>query len=1227
MTRMEVAGSPSATPFSFPAHARVETRMREQVPSRMADVTMEAWCDGVQRLTQEYFSSLGELAVAQLGLRAPGRQGQCNGSSTAEKRAMMGKLRSDHHDDSELDVQATDIEATEMALLQQLWAHHQLQQKRQRTVKADDGAEKKDCSSGASQGRASTAGAVAGPAFTAPDGTSFTHPPSSSAAAPAAQDAAPDVACDTAGNAPLKTQQHPTSEPAARIPEELVGLFRTAQALRSAMSNRTRPPPRATPSNEAAEGDNPVDATADSLSRAPVVLSEEENAEAAALALLCFRYFYDPNSTTAPPVPPGASPASPTPRHGQPPRPSCMYEQLTGVTIGPQKRERHAAPLPRIALTSPERPPHACKSTDASSPTSLSSPAAWRKLIAKAGTLERAQQQQLLLQSDFSFGFPPHSASAEKASLGGKSGNNRGAAGHKKSVPLPLLNSHASPTPAGERLPSAAAPSPLPPSTTTAPAAAAASTPHVGEQHLILPALAPATTVARSSITTSTVPATATAASLQMHSNGANKAAGRGRSGHRRCASQLLPGSVVLPPNYSGAHGEKLTTAQLEQLVTSVSQDGAVAQADAKRQYDAADAAAAELYRLQQAVACVLLENIQLEKDISTLTVTSHACVAGDEDSDADEAGWDTNAPAGMRGWHRSDRVDSYGGCQSGTNKSGVRTRPVSYSSTSIFSPASTAHPFPGKRKRQLILPPAPMPLPHSKTALVPVSLLLGATGTKKAAPPISAAVAQPRPWREESARAESTKLSPKSSRQNKPRPAAPAIAAVAEGVTAAGGEQDPHTILQELRTAIASREAEKAQTLAEIDALSSRVTRHDTLLHAVAEYWRRNAAVMKRQHFAVQSQPKQSTSSENITRLGDGDDRCSSGNAVDATTPSYLCSASSGTHDAVTQTSSRAHSTPDHKHSHSIPITAATSPSGQMANLDESPSQLQRALAQMEPISPTPLSSSPSFDLHTTSSVAGARSPPLLMEMLAQRQIIPPRRRVQESESAVNKSSAMSAALSGATGAAVEAENMPVRVEMGVHITPATEDECGGRSHRKVVAPPREDPAVAGAAAAPSLILTDTSTTATTFLESPDIASDTMGWPLSGSAAVAVGTPPALQQKCCKTGYGHSVSAVTVNLFSGSPHVSPGNLLAPSPAFTHTHDGEAGEGDDSFPTTPLHPSRSTTAHNSRNYPISGTRREDEDVLDRGSWRIIPALQLENVDEIAEFIYSVFERP
>ncbi|TPP51811.1 Ubiquitin-conjugating enzyme family protein [Leishmania donovani] len=1221
MIKVEAAGSSSAHAPSLPTHTHVETRMLGQLPSQMASSSIEAWCDGVQHLMEKYFSRLGEVVVAHLGLRAPSIQDQhsSGGSGAAEKREIVNKLRSEHKENLELDVQAADIEATEMALFQQLWAHHQLQQKRQRPVAADDGTEKEDRLSGASRGGASTPDAVAEAALPTRDGASYIRPPSSSAAATAPEDAASATPCDTEGNPFLKTQQHLASESAARIPADLLELFRTAQELHSAAPGSTGPPPRATPSKEAAAaGENPFDATANRLSRVSVVLSEEENAQAAAMALLCFRYFYSSNSAPASPV-------------------------------------EAAAPL--VSATKPpsshRSPPMYVKRW----PPPLYSPGAWRKLITKPGSLGPSEHQQQpsstpahaadrlraelaslfpqqaqQVQGGFSCGLPPQrafftgadtsvdaDAAGEKSRPESKGRNNhvaflnadrttdgaRGAGGRppltrptlgspstedahnsgasrsKGGVKLPSLTLHASPTSAGERPPSAAASSspPTPPTPTTA----AAGTPH------------------------------------------------------RRRAPRLLPKCVVLPPNYSGVHGEQLTMAQLVQLAAGVSEDCAVAQVDVKRQYDAADAAAAELYRLQQAVARVLLENIQLEKDIYTLTATSHAYAAGDEDGDADEAGRGADAAAGMRRRHHSDGVDPYGSRYSDTSKSRVRKGVMSCFAASTLSPASAAHPSADKRKRQPILPPAPMPLPHSKRALTAASLLLHVAGEKKAVPPVSAAaaaVAHPWPWRQESAPAERAKLSPKSSCQHKARAVASAIPTAAEGVTAVDGQQEPHTILQELRSAIASREAEKAQTLAEIDALSSRVTRHDTLLHAVAEYWRRNAAVMKRQHFAVQSQPKQSTSSETMTRLGDGGDGWGSENAIGTIAPPCLFNASDGTHGVVTQanSSNSGHSTSSHKYSHSTVITAAMSLSGKMTNLGGSPSQAQRALAQMEALSPTPLSSTPSFDMRITSPVSSTLSPPLQMRALVRRQIIPPRQRAQESEPAPNKPDAINATLSAATGAAVEAESTPVRVRVGVHVTPPMENELGGRPHRKVIAPPLESPTAAAAAVAPSSTFTDTDTTATTFLRSPDSVSDTMGRSPSASAALTVGAPAVLKQEWRKNEHGLAVSAVAVNLFNGSPRRWPGNILASPLGFTQVYDREEGEDDNvcgsgSFPTTPLHPSRSTTANNSHSYAIGGMRRGDEDVLDHGSWRTIPALQLENVDEIAEFIYSVFERP
>ncbi|KAG5487099.1 hypothetical protein LSCM1_07771 [Leishmania martiniquensis] len=1233
---------------------------------------MEAWCGGVQRLTQDYFSALRKLLVAHLSLRAPSQEGGRNscGGGAAEMVAITSKLRRKRTLNSDLDVQVADIEAMETALLQQLSAHRQ--QRRQGAVVAGDEREKKYRSRGASRGGAS-------------------------AVAAAVEDTALDAACSLEGSPFLGTQSPSTSAAAADIPEELLELFRTAQALRSASPGRTGPPPRASPSKEAAAGEgNPLEGATGPSPRAPVVLSGEEEEEAAVMALQCFRYFYSSNGAPASPVPATAPPVSDTPLPGQPAQPTHVHEKRAAAAAPPEQRGRHPPPsFSRPALTPPTKSSHARCSTDASSPMSLGTPAAWRKLIAKPGTADRAQkqppqqqssssslpgcaadhvaaestaslpQQTQRAQGDYSFGFPTPCATfrtggtpvdahpaAEKVKLMGsssdnhfaahrnasrwcdraggaacpsplaspteespskKGAHNRDTANSKGTVKLPPLSPRASPASAAERAPSLSASPPLPsPTTTTAlVVAAAGGTPHLDVQHAAPPALALGTATA--------VPTTPTAAPPRIRGDGANKERNRCGSGQRRRAPRPSPTPVVLPPTYSGAHGELLTTAQLEGLVASASHDGAMAQADMQRQYDAAATAAEELYRLQQAVARVLLENVQLEKDILTLKATSHAGATGDEGGDAGAA--DRGAAATLDAMEQihSDGVYPYGSRATGISKIDSCTASMAPLSSWALSPTSTAHLLPEKRTRQIGLPPAPMPRPQATSALTAASLLLHATPAATEA--VSAA--QPRPRRHRSAPAERTKQNRRRS-EGKARAGASASAAAVEA--AGDGQQDPRVILQELRTAIASCEAKKMQTLAEIDALSSRVSRHDSLLQAVAEYWRRNAAVMKRQHFAVQSQPKQSTSSGNVARLFDGDNRWGPEHAIGAITSPYVRNTSGGAGDAATRTSSShgAPSASSQKLSHSIAATATTTQSGHM-NLDRSPSQLQQALAQMEAISPTPLSSSPSFDLHTTPSVASALSPPLPKGVLARRQIVPLRRRAQDGAPATNEPDGMRATLGGVTGAPIKAEHIPVRVRVGVHATPAMEEERGGRPHRKVMAHSREG--LPAAAAATSSTLTDTNTTGTTLLGSPNSVSDTTGRPLSSSEAVTVGTPEALKQERRNRRHGHAVSAAAVTLFNDAHPGTPGHALASSPGFAHAHDRGAGEDDDSFQSSPLHPSGSTTANHSHHYPSGGMRREDEDVLGRGSWRPIHALQLENVDEIAEFIYSVFEQP
>ncbi|GET85827.1 hypothetical protein, conserved [Leishmania tarentolae] len=1281
MIKVEAAGNRPASVSSLPTHTHAETRMVGQPSLQTASPSIEAWCNGVQRLTEEYFFRLGDIVVAHPGLCAPSRQNQFSSgdSGAPEKLKMMCQLRSEHKENSELDVQATDIEAAEIALLQKLWAYHELQQKRQRPAVALDRTEKEDHPSRVSRSGSLTVDAVTEEGFTTADRESCRQPHPSSAATAAPEDGASSVPCGTDGDPLLKMQQHPSSESAACIPEELLELFRTAQALHSAASGSTRASPPATSSREAAAaGENPFDATPDPLSRKPVTLSDEENAQAAAMALLCFHYFYHPSSTPASPVEAAVPPVSVPMPPEKSPRTDHVQEKLVTTTEVPKPKQQHQlAPFSHATCMSPA--PNACNGADASSHISPSSRMACRKHTTKSGSFNSSEhpqqpssspfpsstpvygtdglkaelallfpQQAQQLQGDVSCGLPPprafltgsgasfdSDAAADKSRPESKSRNthvafinvdgtsggarragvrppfpnstvrspstedvhNSGASPSNGAVKLPLLHSHSPPTSAGERPPPSAASSSPPTSTMTTTiittAAAALATPHVGGQCPALPTLSPGTTAVPNSVAVATT-SSATAASTQKHGNGTRNATSRGRSGKRRRAPRLLHNSVVLPPNYSGVRGEKLTMTQLEQLVTSVSEDCALAQSDVKRQYDAAEAAAAKLYRLQQAVARVLLENIQLEKDICTLTATSHTCSAGDEDGD-------------------SDKPDKYS----------LHTGAMSRFSASAPSPVCTTRLFAEKRQRQLILPPAPMPLPHAKRALTASSLLLHAAGNKKAA----TVVAESWPSRQGSVAAEKSMLNPKGSCKRKARTTTYAIAAASEGVPEAVGPQDPRTILQELHSAIVSRETEKAQILAEIDALSSRVTRHDTLLHAVAEYWRRNAAVMKRQHFAVQSQPRQFMS-ENVTQPFDGDDGWGSENAVGASTPSCPFSASDREHGVVGQASSSSgHTDLSLMCSHS---TAAMSLSEKMTNLDGTPSQVQRALAQMEALSPTPLSSALSFDLRMTS-VPSALSPPLKMETFVRRQVTPLREGAQENETVMTKSDAIELT----PNLTVEDESTPMRPQTGVHVTPVIEKERGGRLYRKVFGPPQEGLTAAAATAVLSSTLTDTSTTATTIFRSPNTASDTGGMSVSTSAALPVGEEAVVTQEGRRNDHGPGVSAAAVNLFNGSPHRLPGNPLEVPPDCTQAYKREAREDggavyvDDSSLATPLHPSCSTTANNSRTCAFAGMRRDDDDddVLHHGSWRTIPALQLENVDEIAEFIYSVFERP
>ncbi|KAK7198857.1 hypothetical protein NESM_000852100 [Novymonas esmeraldas] len=1221
----------------------------EAATGDVAAASAQTWCNGVRQLTSEYFDALGGLVTAA----RLGGGGHC-GASATQLRAAAGMRRNEYEDDAKLDVHATDIEAMEMALLQQLWMHQQ----QQRPAK---GMQAPGAGAGDDAGRNAHDSAVAAVSSADPPTPAAPLSTPTSAADVAAAGATPN----TDWHSYFLSPRHPSpaavaAAASAQVPAELLAVFRAAQSRQRA-------------TDAAATG-----------------LTEDEGAEAAALAYLCYRYFFTPTAATTP------------------------------------------------ASAPPARSPHAFSRTEAlSSPTALGSPAAWRALIAKysAADLAAGQQQQQQpsstpatshqqqrhriaqspLAGDILIGVPPPRVlvAAVDTTAAADAGTEartvaRGTAGRQQhrhgagasggsrtgtpSAPPPrqprptqaatphTTASHAANRLRGEKNQRIAK---LPPldlhataATPAAAAAAAVATPRASDpsQRVTLPAVAAGVAPSIPPVTATAAPA-AQATSPPAQHDGVSNAKRRICSAHRRHVARHLPRTVVLPPNYSGVHGEHLTMAQLQQLLASVTQDGVTALADGQRHDSAADAAAAELYRLQQAVARVLLANVQLEKDINTLTAA--AAVAEEaEANDADDAD-DVDQSVSNRGRRRGR------GAQGKTGANTTASASAPYMAAPLLTATAAALALPERRRRQLLLPPAPMPVPLAKSTLTAPSLLLRSTSTK----PSTAAVvapAIPRPWRQESALAEGTTPSHKSVRKNRPRVAVPATAA--EPQQQQQQPQHPRLVLHELQAAIASREAEHAQTLVEIDALSKRVHRHDTLLHAVAEYWRRNAAVMKRQHFAVRSLPRRSTPSETATHPSDG-----AGGVADVSTSPYLHTASGGTRDPTTTTttgtgvargrSGSAHSASSRKDSQSPPVTATTSLSGRMTTLDGSPSQLQRALAHMEAVSDTPPSSSLSFDPHTASSMADTRLSLLPMEVVLRRQIVPTRRKEQQQQ----QQQSQDAGDGGAAITAVAGGSASERMRAAVHVTPAMDSDRGGRQHRKVV--PLYKDNLSSAAVVSGTGSPHTNKVTTTAATSPGSAdADAVGQQLSigiverpASAAGAVGatsrrghTAPAVAGASVCTNSTSSGSPGTLSTSSPGfprPHESPTSREVYSASET-THDkgGSTGSSSSStsnsptstprFPTTsvtvhrapppqvpvttpsspaaaataataansPLNPSRGSTANHSHHLTSSSTRREDEDVLERGSWRTIPALQLEDLDEIAEFIYSVFER-
>lgn len=597
----------------------------------------------------------------------------------------------------------------------------------------------------------------------------------------------------------------------------------------------------------------------------------------------------------------------------------------------------------------------------------------------------------------------------------------------------------------------------------------------------------------------------------------------------KRSTHGALAPTVVLPPHYHGLHGEKLTTAELEQLVRSVAQEGAEAQANLDSTYEAADSAAEALYALQQSVAQVLLENVQLERDIATL---NHASPS--------------STPRGER------------------QTKAARDEDATSTAATAAGTASVTTVMPPSRRALLKLP---APASATATAAAPfLNTLL--TGTSHG------------------------------TRQGR-KVAKPSRNTVQSTVAAQDRHYDPAVVLEELRAATAAREAEHAQTLVEIDDLSRRIARHDALLQAVAEYWRRNAAVMKRQQFAVQAQPKPPSTPvvtwESGTASSVPDTQIAGQSRQEGNEDGERSSGGSSETSSTLQARNRSCSSV--AGASLDPTEYSATLSSRVPELSGSPSQLERALAHMEAVSPMQPSSAVSFDLHPSQSRTTDNSsvPPTVQQQ--RRDTV--RRRTENANINNNNGTGEGLWLSPNRPPPDQQQQLQQRGRL---------QQPQQQQQRQVIDTALSDSSFRSyAISSPTTIAGTTGTTRTLF-SSPEPPSDEEG---EGDAqASSSARAPRTRRKdtaVAAAAAGEETSNMTVaDEWPVRPAAS--SLMIESAVRRHEP-------------------RTTSAFvNPFNSTLASRREVEEEVLQVGSWRPIPALQLEKVDEIAEFIYSVFER-
>lgn len=182
--------------------------------------------------------------------------------------------------------------------------------------------------------------------------------------------------------------------------------------------------------------------------------------------------------------------------------------------------------------------------------------------------------------------------------------------------------------------------------------------------------------------------------------------------------------------------------------------------------------------------------------------------------------------------------------------------------------------------------------------------------------------------------------------------PAGATTTAAASTTTTTASELsvEQETVLLELEAAIVNCQTQLAAATAEIASLEKRISVHDAMVQCVAEYWRRNAASMKKQRFARES------AIVNLRNPAERVKELHQRQSPSSSSPS----------------TSSAHGSGD------LPSRGSSSIREQTcAALDvTTSSQYARVIAQMEAVSPLPIGSALSLDLPHQSSTEGSCTP-----------------------------------------------------------------------------------------------------------------------------------------------------------------------------------------------------------------------------------------------------------